>query len=124
MTEAEEINGREEVEDDEQDQKQKKPDVKRHDDGAADLERVTDYAEEKEISAAHISSAVEQFGNQRNKENELRVAKEKELQKVQVKKEDIELIMNELLVSKAQAEKVLREQSGDVVAALEAIISN
>lgn len=37
--------------------------------------------------------AVEQFGNQRNKENELRVAKEKELQKVQVKKEDIELIV-------------------------------
>lgn len=32
--------------------------------------------------------------------------------------------MNELLVSKACAEKVLREQSGDVVAALEAIISN
>eukprot|EP00099_Drosophila_melanogaster_P009808 NP_001262556.1 uncharacterized protein Dmel_CG9922, isoform B [Drosophila melanogaster] len=124
MTEAAEINGREEVEDDEQDKKQKKSDVKRHDDGAADLERVTDYAEEKEISADNISSAVEQFGNQRNKENELRVAKEKELQKVQVKKEDIELIMNELLVSKAHAEKVLREQSGDVVAALEAIISN
>lgn len=36
---------------------------------------------------------MEQFGNQRNKENELRVAKEKELQKVQVKKEDIELIV-------------------------------
>ncbi|KAH8347087.1 huntingtin-interacting protein K [Drosophila kikkawai] len=123
MTEAEEINGTE-VEDDEQDSKQKKSDAKRHDDGAADLERVTDYAEEKEISAANISSAVEQFGNQRNKENELRVAKEKELQKVQVKKEDIELIMNELLVSKSHAEKVLREQSGDVVAALEAIISN
>jgi len=35
MTEAEEINGREEVEEDEQDQKQKKSDVKRHDDGAA-----------------------------------------------------------------------------------------
>lgn len=89
---------------------------------------------------------MEQFGNQRSKENELRVAKEKELQKVQVKKEDIELIvstrtrlhfaivpliwrlsqlqMNELLVTKAQAEKVLREQSGDVVAALEAIISS
>ncbi|EDV44043.1 uncharacterized protein Dana_GF18795 [Drosophila ananassae] len=124
MADAEhEVNGTE-VEDDEQDNSQKKSDVKRHDGGAADLERVTDYAEEKEISAANISSAVEQFGNQRNKENELRVAKEKELQKVQVKKEDIELIMNELLVSKAQAEKVLREQSGDVVAALEAIISN
>ncbi|EDW24592.1 GL23316 [Drosophila persimilis] len=127
MTEAEqevEVNGTEAEDEgqDEQDTKQKKQ--TRHDGGAADLERVTDYAEEKEISAANISSAVAQFGNQRNKENELRVAKEKELQMVQVKKEDIELIMNELLVSKAQAEKVLREQSGDVVAALEAIISN
>ncbi|XP_017144169.1 huntingtin-interacting protein K [Drosophila miranda] len=127
MTEAEqevEVNGTEAEDEgqEEQDTKQKKQ--TRHDGGAADLERVTDYAEEKEISAANISSAVAQFGNQRNKENELRVAKEKELQMVQVKKEDIELIMNELLVSKAHAEKVLREQSGDVVAALEAIISN
>ncbi|XP_064551252.1 huntingtin-interacting protein K [Drosophila montana] len=118
-----EVNGTE-VEEDGQDEDIKQKKQTRHDGGAADLERVTDYAEEKEISAANISSAVEQFGNQRSKENELRVAKEKELQKVQVKKEDIELIMNELLVSKAQAEKVLREQSGDVVAALEAIISN
>ncbi|EDW58350.1 huntingtin-interacting protein K [Drosophila novamexicana] len=118
-----EVNGTE-VEEDGQDEDIKQKKQTRHDGGAADLERVTDYAEEKEISAANISSAVEQFGNQRSKENEMRVAKEKELQKVQVKKEDIELIMNELLVSKAQAEKVLREQSGDVVAALEAIISN
>lgn len=46
-----EINGTEE---EVQDKKQKKQ--TRHDGGAADLERVTDYAEEKEISAAHISS--------------------------------------------------------------------
>ncbi|TDG49814.1 hypothetical protein AWZ03_003802 [Drosophila navojoa] len=118
-----EVNGTE-VDEDGQDDDIKQKKQTRHDGGAADLERVTDYAEEKEISAANISSAVEQFGNQRSKENELRVAKEKELQKVQVKKEDIELIMNELLVTKAQAEKVLREQSGDVVAALEAIISS
>ncbi|ALC47230.1 CG9922 [Drosophila busckii] len=126
MAEAEhevEVNGTE-AEDDAQEEDIKQKKQTRHDGGAADLERVTDYAEEKEISAANISSAVEQFGNQRSKENELRVAKEKELQKVQVKKEDIELIMNELLVTKAQAEKVLREQSGNVVAALEAIISN
>ncbi|XP_037952053.1 huntingtin-interacting protein K-like [Teleopsis dalmanni] len=114
-----EING---GDDEVQDKKQKKQ--TRHDGGAADLERVTDYAEEKEISAANISSAVEQFGNQRSKEDELKVAKEKELQKVHVKKEDIEIIMNEMLITKAQAEKVLREQSGDLVAALEAIIAN
>ncbi|XP_067615137.1 huntingtin-interacting protein K [Eurosta solidaginis] len=114
-----EINGTEE---DVQDKKQKKQ--TRHDGGAADLERVTDYAEEKEISAAHISSAVEQIGNKRSKEDERKVAKEMELQKVHVKKEDIELIMSEMLITRTQAEKVLREQSGDVVAALEAIIAN
>ncbi|XP_065372209.1 huntingtin-interacting protein K [Calliphora vicina] len=114
-----EING---TEDEVQDKKQKKQ--TKHDGGAADLERVTDYAEEKEISTANISSAVDQFGKQRQREDELKEAKEKELQMVQVKKEDIELIMNEMLITKMQAEMVLREQSGDVVAALEAIIAN
>ena len=119
MSETETNGSGEEVQ---QDKKQKK--ATRHDGGAADLERVTDFAEEKEISAADISSAVEQFGNQRSKEDEFKLAKEKELQKVQVKKEDIELIMNEMLITRAQAEKVLREQSGDVIAALEAIMAN
>lgn len=45
------ING---TEDEVQDKKQKKQ--TKHDGGAADLERVTDYAEEKEISTANISS--------------------------------------------------------------------
>lgn len=39
-----------------QDKKQKKQ--TKHDGGAADLERVTDYAEEKEISTANISSVI------------------------------------------------------------------
>lgn len=37
---------------------------------------------------------MEQFGNKRSKEDEFKLAKEKELQKVQVKKEDIELIVS------------------------------
>lgn len=45
-----EYNGSEEV----QDKKQKK--AAKHDDGVADLERVTDYAEEKEISATDITN--------------------------------------------------------------------
>ncbi|XP_055381439.1 huntingtin-interacting protein K [Condylostylus longicornis] len=115
MTEVHEINGTDEV----QDKKQKK--ATKHDGGAADLERVTDYAEEKEISSADMSSAVEQFGDKRIKEDQEKLAKERELQKIHVKKEDIELIMNEMLISRTQAEKVLREQRGDVVAALEVL---
>lgn len=32
--------------------------------------------------------------------------------------------MNEMLISRSRAEKVLREQRGDIVAALEAIIAS
>jgi hypothetical protein len=103
-----------------QDKKQKKS--SKHDSGAADLERVTDYAEEREIKPGkhdlsnmvshralesrrhldtslhslffHLSQAANVFITKREKENEARLAKERELQKVQVKKEDIELIVS------------------------------
>jgi NACalpha-BTF3-like transcription factor len=52
------------------------------------------------------------------KEAEEKLAKEVELQKISIKKDDIELIMQELEVSKEKAEKALRENKGDVVEAL------
>lgn len=58
------------------------------------------------------------FADKRNKENEERLAKENELQKIQVKNEHLELIMNELEVNATVAEKALRENKGDVVNAL------
>lgn len=58
------------------------------------------------------------FADKRNKENEEKLAKEHELQKIQVKKEHMDLIMSELEVSSAVAEKALRENKGDVVQAL------
>lgn len=166
-TPAEEVNGGEDV----QDKKSKK--TAKHDGGVADLERVTDYAEEKELSSADISNvnssqfltsilpsshwhfssfnlfpllqAINIFGDKRNKETAEKLAKEQELQKIHVKKEDIELIvstnlnertrtldnqatncnkkiqMDEMLISRQQAEKTLRENRGDVVAALIAL---
>lgn len=82
------------------------------------------------------------FGDKRNRETEEKLAKERELQKVHVKKEDIELIVsifywfslwrfillffqlkfiqiNEMLITRDQAENALRENRGDLVAALE-----
>ncbi|XP_055586812.1 huntingtin-interacting protein K [Uranotaenia lowii] len=115
MTDAEELNGV----DDGSDKKQKK--VSKHDSGAADLERVTDYAEEKEITSKGITDAANKFESKRNKENEEKLAKERELQKVHVKKEDIELIIKEMEISRSKAEETLRVHRGDVVAALEAL---
>lgn len=62
------------------------------------------------------------FADKRNKENEEKLAKENELQKINVKKEHLELIMSELEVSQAIAEKALRENQGDVVLALTQLI--
>lgn len=53
MTEEDKNNGTDE---DVQDKKSKK--VAKHDGGVADLERVTDYAEEKELSSADISKVI------------------------------------------------------------------
>lgn len=81
------------------------------------------------------------FGDKRNRETEEKLAKERELQKVHVKKEDIELIVsiekcywrlisnlsmkfiqiNEMLITRDQAENALRENRGDLVAALETL---
>ena len=112
---------------------------KKHDSGAADLEKVTDYAEEKEIgssSAAEDAIAVISKGfcakiqifililkwffsdNKQVEEAAKRMAREKELAKVSIKKEDVELIVKEMEISKDKAERTLREHAGNIVEAL------
>jgi NACalpha-BTF3-like transcription factor len=46
------------------------------------------------------------------------MAREKELSKVTISKEDVDLIADEMEISKARAERVLREHHGNVVDAL------
>ena len=47
-----------------------------------------------------------------------RIAREKELAKVSIKKEDVELIVKEMEISKDKAERTLREHAGNIVEAL------
>ena len=42
------------------------------------------------------------------------IARQKELSKVSIKKEDVELIINELELTKSKAERALREHQGDL----------
>ncbi|KOC59886.1 Huntingtin-interacting protein K [Habropoda laboriosa] len=100
-----------------QEKSQKK--TAKYDSGAADLEKVTDYAEEKEIpSSVGITCALSIIGDQRNKEAAEKKAREKELLKVSIKKEDVDLIMKEMEISRNVAEQTLREHGGNVVDAL------
>jgi len=95
----------------ESEQEMRRVKEKKHDSGAADLEKVTDYAEETEISASDIS------GVRGLIEEEVagRLAKEKELLEVQIKKEDVELIVKELEVPQERAERSLREHGGNLI---------
>uniref|UniRef100_A0A286XQ87 Huntingtin interacting protein K n=2 Tax=Cavia porcellus TaxID=10141 RepID=A0A286XQ87_CAVPO len=94
---------------------------RKHDSGAADLERVTDYAEEKEIQSSNLETAMSVIGDRRSREQKARQEREKELAKVTIKKEDLELIMSEMEISRAAAERSLREHMGNVVEALIAL---
>nr|XP_039252093.1 huntingtin-interacting protein K-like [Styela clava] len=99
-------------------EKQKKHDAE----SAADLEKVTDFAEEKEISGTDLTSLLANLGTERQKKKILQLEREKELAKVPIKKEDVELIINELEVTKQNAERTLRENGGNLVAALTALV--
>ncbi|KAM7313588.1 huntingtin-interacting protein K [Ixodes scapularis] len=66
--------------------------VAKHDSGAADLEKVTDYAEDKEIRSQDIMCAMSLIGDRHSKETAEKAARQKELAKVVIKKEDVELI--------------------------------
>ncbi|XP_036400346.1 huntingtin-interacting protein K [Megalops cyprinoides] len=94
---------------------------RKHDSGAADLERVTDYAEEKEISSSDLETAMSVIGDRRSREQKAKQEREKELAKVTIKKEDVELIMSEMEIPRGMAERSLREHMGNVVEALIAL---
>ncbi|THD23909.1 Huntingtin-interacting protein HYPK [Fasciola hepatica] len=110
-----------EPEDHEESEKPKRPAT--HDErGAADLERVTDYVEEKELTVGldaltAVSSTVGDAGA------ESKAHKEKQLLKIKVRNEDVELICHELEVSKTVAERCLKENQGDVYKTMISLIN-
>lgn len=114
------VNGTETEGGEDQPEKLQKKTAK-YDSGAADLEKVTDYAEEKEISTQDVANAISAIGDRRNKAALEKQAREKELLKVSIKKEDVDLIVRELEISRSIAERTLREYHGNVVNALTAL---
>ncbi|XP_022086314.1 huntingtin-interacting protein K-like [Acanthaster planci] len=94
------------------------PKAKKHDSGAADLERVTDYAEEKEISGQRLTNAFAAIHHRISQEKSEEIERERELAKVVIKKTDVDLIIQELEISRTEAERSLRENKGNLVESL------
>merc|ERR1712168_301012 len=118
--------GKEEEQDENEDKPQPAPiKDKKHDSGAADLEKVTDYAEEKEILSTgnELEDAIVAIRNKQALKTAEKLARERELAKVAISREHVELIMTELELPKEKAERTLREHGGDVVQALTALVN-
>ncbi|RNA39275.1 huntingtin-interacting K [Brachionus plicatilis] len=95
----------------------------KHNTGAADLEKVTDFVEEKEISGDNLDNAITAILDKRKLEAEQKAELERRLASVKVKKEDVELICHEFEITKPKAERILKENSGDLRAALTALVN-
>merc|ERR1712123_340475 len=98
---------------------------KKHDSGAADLEKVTDYAEDQEILSTgnELEDAIVTIRNKQAQKTAEKLARERELAKVVISKEHVDLIMHEMELPKEKAERTLREHGGDVVKALTALVT-
>lgn len=123
-------NIKDEDEDIEEEEDVNKKVVGKHDYGAADLAKVTTYEAnyfyeegQNDVSTGEISGAKSIIDSKRSKEDAERVARQKELAKVVIKKEDVELIMNEMEISRTDAELKLRQAMGNVVHALITLIN-
>merc|ERR1712154_253243 len=107
-----------EIEEETEETADDKPKVPKHDSGVADLEKVTDFVEEEEISAGNLAAAINLVSSRQDQESSAKKEKEKELSKVKVCKDDVALIVKEMEISPAVAERKLKEHQGNVVNAL------
>ena len=101
------------------------PKDKKHDSGVADLEKVTDYAEEKEILSTgnELEEALVAIRKKQEEKKAEKLARERELAKVPISKDHVDLIMTEMEIPKDKAERTLREHGGDVVKALTFLVT-
>jgi len=118
-------NDHEKDEDEDEEPPQQLDKDKKHNSGAADLEKVTDYAEDQEILSTgnELEDAIVAIRNKQAQKTAEKLARERELAKVVISKEHVDLIMHEMELPKDKAERTLREHGGDVVKALTALVN-
>ncbi|KAG8465346.1 hypothetical protein KFE25_002653 [Diacronema lutheri] len=91
-----------------------------------DLDTVTDYVEAREMDASKAQQAMAaMLGSGEASEDSLAdAARERELAAVTIDQADVAVLMAEFEVDKAAAERKLREQRGDLTAALTAMLAS
>ncbi|CAG8457363.1 6092_t:CDS:2 [Paraglomus brasilianum] len=91
-----------------------------------DMQHVTGYVAEREgedIDQAQLDKAMSFVNEQFTKLKSQKTQKQKVSEKISVSKEDIDLIVSEMEVTKAVADRCLKENQGNVVATLKAMVN-
>ena len=89
----------------------------------AGLEKVTDFVEDKGVDGARASEALFALTTKDDAAAEAEKERERALAAVKVSKEDVDLVVQELDVDRAVADRELRVHGGDVVKALRALVN-
>uniref|UniRef100_A0A1D1ZEK3 Huntingtin-interacting protein K n=1 Tax=Anthurium amnicola TaxID=1678845 RepID=A0A1D1ZEK3_9ARAE len=87
---------------------------------------VAERAEGEGIDESKLGKAlniVDTVNEEKKRLNDQKLQKQKDAEKIKVSKEDIEFIMKEMEVTKPEADKYLRENKGDLVEALKAMVN-
>jgi len=91
---------------------------------AASLEKVTDYVEEETIDSERTKQAMSVIKTSRTEQTEAERQREKELAAVSIKQDDVDVIVDELEVSRDVAIHALRANAGDLGKALHYLVRN
>ena len=89
----------------------------------ADVSKVTDFVEQKELDSAKASQAIASITSSVKVDREAELARERELAAVSIEQADVDLIASEMELNKEVAERKLREHKGDVVQTLNTLVA-
>eukprot|EP00286_Rhodomonas_abbreviata_P026095 CAMPEP_0181295480 /NCGR_PEP_ID=MMETSP1101-20121128/4174_1 /TAXON_ID=46948 /ORGANISM="Rhodomonas abbreviata, Strain Caron Lab Isolate" /LENGTH=118 /DNA_ID=CAMNT_0023400243 /DNA_START=9 /DNA_END=365 /DNA_ORIENTATION=+ len=82
-----------------------------------------DMGGEKEVDTGKAQDALSQLASAAEAEKEAKILRERELAKIKIDRADVELIMAEMEIDEARAERVLREHNGEPIAALRFLVN-
>ena len=115
--------GAEPVDDPAADEEEAEEETKGSKRDGADISKVTDFVEQKELDSAKASQAIASITSSVKVDREAELARERELAAVSIEQADVDLIASEMELNKEVAERKLREHKGDVVATLNTLVA-
>mmetsp|Transcript_33815 Transcript_33815/g.46823 ORF Transcript_33815/g.46823 Transcript_33815/m.46823 type:complete len:184 (+) Transcript_33815:228-779(+) len=87
------------------------------------FDRVTDIVTERELDTNKVQNAMMRLAVSTREQEQRTLERDRELAKVVIQTEDVEIIASQFEMDKKRAERILREHNGDVIVALQFLVN-